>query len=269
MRIISDKLFISSIEDNLFSTLLAFGQWPRIEVHDESDILWAISDVPFPLFNSVMRARLAPDKVEVAIQNRIAQAKSHHVPLLWWTGPATQPPDLGDHLERHGFIHEAHMPGMAVELAKVPKGLPVPRGLIVRQAKDPATLKHWSQACSDAFGMPEFVAEAFHEVMTHVAPNTFRAYLGWLEGKPVATSLLTLAAGCAGIYNVSTIPQARRKGIGALMTALPLQDARAEGYTVGILHASEMGVGVYRSLGFQEYCKIGQYVWPGEQTDEA
>jgi predicted acetyltransferase len=76
----------------------------------------------------------------------------------------------------------------------------------------------------------------------------------------------------AGIYNVGTVPEARGKGIGAAMTLAPLLEARARGYRIAILHASDFGYNVYRRLGFQEYCKMHIFAWmggpPGEQANQ-
>jgi len=255
----------AAIESNLFAVFSSFRQWPRAEVRDSTEMLWTMSDIPFPLFNSILRAKLPPDRIDAVISTITAQAEARNVPLLWWTGPATRPTDLGIHLERRGFAREAFMPGMAVDLAKLQEDLPMPGGLTVQRVTDDETLKQWSRVFALGFGMPDFAATTFYEFMRHVDPDTNLAYLGWQHGQPVATSLMILAAGVAGIYNVVTIPEARRQGIGAVMTQAPLRDARDRNYKVGILHASEMGVDVYRSLGFQEYCTIGQYGWSPQQ----
>jgi GNAT superfamily N-acetyltransferase len=260
---------ISAIEGNLFAFVPAFSKWPGAEVHDDTEIAWSMTDIPFPVFNSIIRARLAPDRIDVVIESITAQATSRNVPLLWWTGPATQPANLGIHLERHGFFSEGKIPGMAVVLDNMNEHPSMPNGFTIQQVTDNETLKQWSQVCATGFGMPDFAGEGYYDLMCHVDQDTVRAYMGWLDGKPVATSLLYLGAGVAGIYNVATIPEARRKGIGARMTDLPLLEARAMGYKVGILHAFEMGEGVYRSIGFEEYCKIGQYVWLPEQMQSA
>ncbi len=215
-----------------------------------------------------MCARLPPEEIDNTVQSIIAQAKSRNVPLLWWTGPQTSPADLGKCLERYGFVNEDNMPRMAIVLASLKENLPTPAGFHVQRVKDDVTLKLWSQVCGAGFGMPDFAAEGFYDFISHAGLETVQVYLGWLDEKPVATSLQSLAAGVAGIYNVATLPEARRQGIGAVMTAFPLCEARAMGYKAGILGASEMGVGVYRSLGFQEYCQIGQYVWSPPSTSE-
>jgi GNAT superfamily N-acetyltransferase len=266
---LSTPNLVSAIENNVFSMFQTFRDWPRAEVHDEATILWNITDIPFALFNSISRAQLPPEEIDATIQSIIAQAKLRGVPLLWWTGPATRPADLEKHLERHGFVNDGQMPGMAVDLANLNTNLPMPPGFSVQRVKDDASLNLWSKICAAGFGLPDFVADAFCDFMRYVDTRKNRAYLGWLNGKPVATSLLVLGAGVAGIYNVVTIPEARRQGIGAKMTEFPLLEARALGYRAGILQASKMGAPVYRSLGFQEYCKIGQLMWMPEQTQRA
>jgi GNAT superfamily N-acetyltransferase len=266
---LSPANLVAAIEDNLFSFIAAFRKWPRAEVHDEAEIKWSMTDIPFPLFNSILRAQLIPERIDATIQSIIAQAKLRNVPLLWWTGPATQPTDLGRHLERHGFVGDEQIPGMAVDLAHLNENTPMPRGFTVQRVTDDETLKQWSHVCAAGFGMPDFTADAFYDFMRYVDPDTLLAYFGWQNDQPVATSLLLLAGGVAGIYNVATLAEARRQGIGALMTLAPLREARTKGYKAGILHASDMGRGVYRSLGFQEYCKVGQYVWLSEDQQGA
>lgn len=268
LRDLSTTSLITAIEENLPFVIPAFQKWPRADVHDEADIRWSMTDIPFPLLNSIFRARLAPETIDATIGTIIGEARSRNVPVLWWTGPATQPADLGRHLERHGFVSEGQMTGMAVDLANLNENLPAPPGLTAQLVRGDEALKLWSQAGALGFGTAGFVAEAFYEFMRHQDSDTVLPYLGWLNGKPVATSLLTLATGVAGIYNVATIPEARRKGIASIMTLLPLREARTRGHQVGVLQASAMGASVYRRLGFQEYCQIGQYVWSPTPADD-
>lgn len=261
---LSAPALVEAIESNVAGFFELFRQWPQAEVGIDQELVWSLTSVPFPLFNSVLGAKLATDKVDDAIDSAIARGSSRGVPIMWWTGPGTRPTDLGSRLEARGFANGGESPGMAVDLQQLDESLGLPSGLTIKQVDDLDALKKYSDVVASGFGMPEFVSDAFLEFNASLgfgAESVFRNYVGWLNGEPVATSTVLFSAGVAGIYNVSTVPEARRKNIGAAMTLAPLLEARSLGYRAGILHSSDMGFNVYRKLGFQEYCKVGRYVW--------
>lgn len=261
---LSPSALVEAIEANVFDFFTQLRDGPGVVVHNDPELLWLISDIAYPLFNSALRPRFAPDGVEAGIEAMIARYRSANVPALWWTGPTTTPVDLGARLTAHGFIGSGESPGMAADLRQLNVDIPLPTGFTIEKVTDTETLRMWSRPFAVAFELPEFVIDPLIELYD---PAGFGAgmpldnYVGWLNGEPVAASSVYYGAGVAGIYNVATVPEARRQGIGALMTLAPLVEARHAGYRAGILHSSEMGANVYRQLGFKEYCQIGHYVW--------
>ena len=260
----STSALTAAIETNLFALFDLFKHWPQAELHDTPELLWTISNLPFPLFNSVLRARLQSDTIDAAIDTLLAEYKAKNVPMMWWTGPSTQPSDLGTILKERGFKFYAN-PGMAADLALLPESYSLPKGLLIKRVENEAELTTWSRVVGEVFGLPDFVADAFfnfYQILGFDSP--FINYIGLIDQEIAAASSVFLAGGVAGIYNVATIENARRKGIGAAMTAIPLLEARSAGYRVGTLEASAGGFNVYRQLGFQEFCKISHYIWMGE-----
>ena len=259
-----------AVEANFFSLLPLWREWPAAEIHDNPGLLWSLTGSPFPIFNSIMRADLAPDEADAAIAAAAERGWARGVPILWWTSPESRPADLGARLVAGGFAHVEDAPGMAADLRELPGELPPPPGLVVEQVADPEALRVWCAAMCAGYEMPAAFGETYFDCLIHMSLEP-RApvphYLGRLDREAVATATLFLAAGVAGVYDVATVPAARRKGIGAVMTMRPLQDALAEGYRAGILHSSAAGLPLYRRLGFREYCSIGQYLWKNEEGD--
>jgi GNAT superfamily N-acetyltransferase len=77
------------------------------------------------------------------------------------------------------------------------------------------------------------------------------AMLAKAEGRYVGEAMGYLAGGTCFPMHIATVPAARRRGIGAAITAAVVAEGRARGATLAALQATELGEGVYRSLGFQ------------------
>jgi GNAT superfamily N-acetyltransferase len=262
-----DRLIIAN-EENLAAFLPVFAKLGEFHVNNPPGVKRSITDLPMALFNSIMDARLEPAQVEPAVQVIIEDARCRKVPVIWWVGPSTQPSDLGERLEELGFLHDEEVPAMGVDLLQINELTPVVPGLVVEPARADDSWEVWCQVMAVGFDVPaphDLFIKSWQDLMRQADPETTLAFTGFLYGEPVATSLLFMAAGVAGIYSVSTVPAARRKGIAARMTLQPLLYARHLGYRVGILQSSKMGLHVYTSLGFAECCRINMYAWHPEK----
>lgn len=257
----------AAIEANLFALAPLFAFLPGTETGTGEEGRWALSQVPFPFFNSVVATAVEPAGADAAIERVLARARRRGMPVLWWTGPSTRPTDLGARLERHGFERDDPAPGMALALEHLPGRGAAPAGLGVERVVGPEALAEWVTVMRTGFGIEREFEAPWRAWLTALGlddASPFRHYLARLDGAPVATASVLLAAGVAGVYNVATLPAARRHGVGAEVTRQALVEARdREAQTWSILHSSPMGVRVYRALGFREVCRIGIYFWMG------
>ena len=149
---------------------------------------------------------------------------------------------------------------MAIDLARIETTHAPIGNFAIRRVDDAQMRTLWARTAAVGTGFTKEVGDAMVAVESGLADPEYDAqhrYIGFLEGRPVATSAMVLHAGVAGIYAVATLPAARLRGIGTAMTAIPLLEARVMGYRVGILQASSAGHALYRALGFEE---VSQYV---------
>jgi ribosomal protein S18 acetylase RimI-like enzyme len=87
--------------------------------------------------------------------------------------------------------------------------------------------------------------------------------VAWFQGEPVASGLTFDLAGDCGIYNVATLPHARRRGLATALTTHLLHEARARGCTSASLQSTPMAERVYSSVGFRDFGRFLEYVPEG------
>jgi ribosomal protein S18 acetylase RimI-like enzyme len=94
-------------------------------------------------------------------------------------------------------------------------------------------------------------------LLTGVDPTAFHVLVARLDGASVATGMAFDHDDDCGIYNVTTLPPARRRGLATALTARLLLDARARGCRTASLQSTGMAERVYAAVGF---CDLGRFL---------
>ena len=258
---------INAMELNAHEAWICFAHVLGAAVYDEPHLLWFFSGYPFHLTNGIVNARFPENRLEENLDERLQQLATKKVPMAWLIGPSTLPVDLGSRLQGHGWILGDEAPGMAIELQSLDESFSSPLSLSIERIHDAETMRTWLHVMTVGSEIPEEGLALLLELVSrhgYTDDPSVHFYLGKLIDKPVATSLLYLGGGVAGIYNVATLPEVRHQGIGSAMTVAPLLQVRTLGYLMGTLQSSPMGLHLYCRLGFREYCTFQAYFWEGE-----
>ena len=250
---------LPALEANLTAFWTPYGSAPGSRMTSDAHGTWFHTGIANPLFNGVITAMLEPQAVAPLVDTLAGLIRDKGRSAFWWVGPLTQPADLGARLESLGLKPAGTGPGMAADLNRLPEAGTPPAGFHMETVDGAEAQALWARTAGRGTGMSEEATEGLAALEAQITDPRYRAQrriIGFLDGKPVATAALVLEAGVAGIYAVATVPEARKRGIGRLMTLALLIDARERGYRVGVLQASSMGRPIYERLGFSE---VGMY----------
>jgi len=260
---ISSSDLFTAMENNMAAFWSVYGRTPGSTLHAAADVVWFYTGLQVAILNGVVSVHQQPEGIRETMEDLQALINAKGAPAYWWTGPESQPVNIGSLLEDYGLQPSGETPGMALELGALDENPGMVPGFTIRRVNTPQMRSDWSRVAAIGTGFPGAIADAFAGLEITLNGPQYEAqprYLGYLDGIPVATSALVLEAGVAGIYAVATLPEARRKGIGRMMTVVPLLEAKQAGYQVGILQASSMGYPIYKQLGFVEVCRYKIYI---------
>jgi GNAT superfamily N-acetyltransferase len=92
--------------------------------------------------------------------------------------------------------------------------------------------------------------------------RAFHVLVARLGGESAATALAFDHDGDCGIFNVTTLEAARRRGLGTALTARQLRAAAERGCSTASLQSSPIAERLYAAVGFRDLGRILEYV-PG------
>lgn len=176
---------------------------------------------------------------------------------------------------RHDQL-EAHQPGLlrsgyvaveptpAMVLRKITSAPAHAAGLEteILEPSDADAVAGFRSVVEEGFGMPAGMGAAAisDRVVSH--PDT-ALILGCVDGVPVATTLLVMTNQVAGLYMVATSEAHRRRGYGAAVTWVGVEEGGRRGARFASLQASAMGRPVYERMGFETLSTYHAHASPG------
>jgi GNAT superfamily N-acetyltransferase len=259
---------LAGFRADLVATRLYNMDVPLI-AHEEPDVAWAMPGVPSDMRGVVVWAAFEPATVEQRLDQLIAAFDARGTSVIWWYVPDHRPGDLRDRLERRSFHLRDDTAGMAMDLAELPDAVPAPDGVDIVEVDSPEAIARYVDVIirSMAIDHPTMPADAAVVRADHIRSRLgedplSRRFVALLDGKPVATSRLSMAGGVAGLYTMVTLPHAQRRGIGASMAHRAMAAGRDAGMRLGALQATAMGYPIYKKLGFVEILRCHMLVRP-------
>ena len=261
----SPTSLIDAVGLNLQELGTLWGHAVGAEFQQQPEATWFVSGVPFFLLNLGHAYAIYSRDTTSYHRWHTLRLSEYRLPMFWVVDSSYSSDFISD-IKARGW-KGGPTSVWARDLQTLEEQHTNPEGVSVERVDNSESLDQWIRVFVSGYGgIPEQVFDHTRELLQKhgfVDHPAVHYYLGRLNGEPVTTTLLFLSGGVAGIYNTATLPQARRHGIASAVTHAALLGARTRGYQIATLQATELGVNVYRNLGFEKYGTLNFYFLPG------
>jgi GNAT superfamily N-acetyltransferase len=256
------------VEENLRAALGVFSAVSENgELREMPGVLIISSGLAFPMFNAAFH--LTPSSTSVDdLERRITLAKVHFNArgLRWcyWFCKERVEEQVLRHAREifgdHGMHLAMSSPGMAA--GRLPNPRPDLPALECRRVDDKITSLDFGRIMSVAFSIPPDVAAIVYGG-EGIWRTGFTGYIGYLNGRPISTAAILVAAGVIGIYAVGTLPEYQRRGYAeAVIRYAVARTQEQSGIETSILQSSQAGLPLYLKLGYKKTTEFHVFVSP-------
>jgi len=207
-------------------------------------------EVPYFVLNHAADINVNEDEAENLLNRVTKYFLSRGFPFACFRiSSLTRPKSFASLLEGHGFERKEEQSVMVFE------------GKLVEDKLNPdVKVKEISESEIDVynkllltiFEMPIKWKEGWDKIILEWMRKGCKCYLAYVEGKPVGTCALFSLMKTGGIFNVGTLKEYRRRGIGTTLTIHAVRDSINEGNDLHILQTVKGGYAerLYKKIGF-------------------
>jgi F0F1-type ATP synthase membrane subunit c/vacuolar-type H+-ATPase subunit K len=238
---------VEAAQRHLRAYLGAVASLPGGELQERGGVLWCRTTIPWPMFNGVIASPElgACDAVQPALEALAAGGR----PWFLWQLPDTPEDVLAAAVHAGASDFDRRAPWLEAEVAAL-EDPALPGGVTIEEVTDEAGHRLWAATTREIYGFPPLGEQAWAMPgeLTGWRGLPWRQWIAFADGEPAGVTLLYCGGGVAGLFGVGTKAAARRRGIGRLLTLLPL---KASGEERAGFFATAEGEALYRTLGFE------------------
>lgn len=248
-------------EPALAELLAALSEPSGIKVRRSSGIIRTEYPYDVPAFNNVFLLRplrdIAPDFIARAAQPPAFPRRS----VFWWVDEADT--DGARTLTERGMVEGLRLHRMTASATPQDSATPIHDSALasprspgahtqpVRTAEQFADwLAVWGEARGTGRGVLDHVGRVFSG-FGFTADAPVQHFVVAVDGRPKAASTLFCGHRYGAIFNVSTIPDSRRRGLATIASTGAIAEGRRRGYTRFELDVEPRLRGLYERLGFR------------------
>ena len=230
---------------------------PNAEFQDTDQNALYASGMDYACCNGVIEKNQSRIPTDDEIDRVIEFFSSKGLPFIWWTEAKL--------LETKGFQFGGTLTGIALDISQaIPSDSEVLSHLEIKIVESEEELSLFSELAANGFGMNPKAAGQFLAINASVMKQGEAVhFLAYFNETLVGTVTLSTSKLSAGIWNLVTLPEYRKHGIGVALVRATLIEAqrRQYGQVMAILMPKGMAWGLFTKLGFKEACSFPFYVY--------
>lgn len=213
-------------------------------------IIACYPEVPIPPCNHATDINVNEDEVEALLKRVTRYFLSRGSPFVCFRiSPLTRPRTFSSFLENHGFENRGED---SVMVFKEKHGEDKMNPEVRVKKISESEIGVYNKLLLTIFEMPFEWKTGLDRLALEWIRNDAKLYLAHVEGKPVGTSMLFSLMKTGGIFNVGTLKNCRKRGVGTTLTLHAVLDSIADGNDLHTLQTAKGGNAerLYRKIGF-------------------
>jgi len=216
-----------------------------------SAVLIYYPEVPFFVLNHAADINVNEDEAENLLNRVTEYFLSRGFPFVCFrVSPLTRPKSFTFLLESHGFERKAEHSIMVFKGEGLENKLN-PEVKMKEISENEIDL--YSKILIATFEMPVEWKKGWDKFTLEFMRKGAKCYLAYMDGRPVGTSAMFSLKKTGGIFNVGTLKEHRRRGIGTTLTVRALIDSIKKGDNLHTLQTVKGGDAerLYKKIGFE------------------